>query len=349
MFKLYFTAFFFALVGSLIFVPFARWLSKKFGVFDHPGERKIHSRLIPRWGGIGLYLSFLFALFFLYLLWPRFSVLLAYKEKIFQGKNVVGLIGLGKQLSGILIAASIIFFLGIIDDKKTVPPLVKLLVQIIAAYVAIDYGVRISGIALPFGKSYFSFPLFLSQIVTVVWLILFINSVNLIDGVDGLAAGIVAICAFTFCVIAVLQGETKVVLFAKQCKLAAILSAALCGVALGFLYFNFYPAKIFMGDSGSMFLGFLLGAITVIGALKVTALVALFIPLLVFALPVLEMIFTIFRRWKRKKAVFTPDDEHFHHRLLKGGWTQREVVFLMYLITFVLSEAAILLAVFRIR
>ncbi|MEK7765452.1 MAG: MraY family glycosyltransferase, partial [bacterium] len=228
-----------------------------------------------------------------------------------------------------------------------VPAVVKLPWQIIAAYVAMDYGVRISGLAVPMGEGYLGLPLLAGQALTIVWLLGFMNTVNLADGLDGLAAGIVAIAAGTFFVVAVLQGQTQVVLFAKQLKLAAVLSAALCGAALGFLYHNFHPAKQFMGDSGSLLLGFMLGAITVIGTLKTTAVFALIIPVIVVAVPVLDVAFAIVRRARRHRPIMGADGEHLHHRLLRLGWTQREVVLLVYNLSLLLGVAAILLAIVK--
>ena len=345
---LYLSAFVVSLIISFAFTPLAGFLAKKFNVMDHPDERKIHSKAMPRWGGIAIYLGFVLGVCSLFF-FPRFGKLLAFKHKIIINNDLVGILSIENQFIGILLGGTILFILGLLDDKKSIPAVPKFLIQIIAALAVINYGVKISGLNLPFLTNYINFPLLFSQIITTFWLIGFMNTINLIDGLDGLAAGVVAIAATTFLVVAILQSDTKIILFSKQLKLAAILCAALAGACIGFLFHNFHPAKIFMGDSGSQFLGFILGAITVIGTLKTTAVVALFIPIIVVAFPVLDVAFSILRRFSNKKPIMEADKGHFHHRLLGKGWNQREIVFLIYIITFVLSLSAILLTIFNGR
>ena len=148
-------------------------------------------------------------------------------------------------------------------------------------------------------------------------------------------------------VVAVLQGQTQVILFSKQLKLAGLLSAALCGACLGFLWFNFNPAKVFMGDGGALFLGYMLASITVIGTLKTTALFSLIIPVVVVALPIVDVALSILRRLREGREIFEADRGHLHHRLIDQGWTQKEVVLAIYVITLVLSLFSILLTVFK--
>jgi UDP-GlcNAc:undecaprenyl-phosphate/decaprenyl-phosphate GlcNAc-1-phosphate transferase len=197
------------------------------------------------------------------------------------------------------------------------------------------------------GWGYVEFPILVSQIFTLLWLLGFMNAVNLVDGLDGLAAGIAAIASGTFLIVCVLQGDTQVLLFAKQLKLAAVLSAAVFGAAVGFLLYNFFPARVFMGDGGALFLGFMLGAISIIGTLKTSAVLAFLIPVIVVALPVLDVAFAMVRRFRRGQGLMEPDRGHFHHRLLSLGWTQREIVLLVYVISLLLSITAILLTVFK--
>lgn len=347
MLQIYFTAFLAALAGSFAFVPLSIWVSKKMRVLDFPDERKVHRGAVPRWGGLGIALCFFFALLVIYAVFPRVEVLLGYKHKILSGGEVVGSISLQKQFFGILFGSIFVLALGMWDDLYRVTAKVKLPLQVIAAYIAMDYGVRLSGIGHPWKDQYLVFPIIASQIITVIWLTGFMNTINLADGLDGLAAGICAIAAGTFLVVSMLQGQTQVILFAKQLKLAGILSAALCGACVGFLWFNFYPARIFMGDGGAFFLGFMLAAITVIGTLKTTAFFSLFIPVVVVALPVLDVAFSILRRLRKGREVFEADRGHFHHQLLKHGWSHREVVLGVYVITLILSIFAILLTVTR--
>lgn len=335
---LYILAFVLALIGTAVFTPVSMLLAKKCDVLDYPKARKVHRQPMPRWGGIGIFLGFFAALGLICLISSSFRGLLG-----FGGGELLRL------LSGIIAGSIVVFTLGLLDDRKPVPAAVKLCVQIIGAYVAMDYGVRISGLALPFADHFIKFPIFLGQIVTVFWIIGFMNTINLADGLDGLAAGIVAIAAATFFVVALLQSDTKILLLSKQLTLAAVLAAMLAGACLGFLLYNFNPAKVFMGDSGALFLGFMLAAISTIGTLKTTAVMALCIPIVVVALPILDVALSIFRRMRQGMGLMQPDKDHIHHRLLRYGWTHREVVLLMYIFTLVLAIGSILLTVFKGR
>ncbi|HOW27858.1 MAG TPA: MraY family glycosyltransferase [Elusimicrobiota bacterium] len=348
MVNVYLMAFAVALVMTAALTPATIWLAKRFGVMDMPDPRKVHSVPIPRWGGLAMFIGFCSSLFSVWLVIPRFRQLLDFRHKILQGQEIIGMLSLQQQFAGIVVGACLVLILGMMDDRKPVPALPKLLIQIIASYAAMVYGVRIAGLAFP-GHGFVEFPILLSQIVTVFWMIGFMNSINLVDGLDGLVAGLVAIAAGTFLVVCVLQGETKILLFAKQLKLAAVLAAAVSGACLGFLFFNFNPAKVFMGDGGALFLGFMLGAISVIGTLKTTAMMALFIPIFVVAVPVLDVAFAIFRRLRSGQGLMQPDRGHFHHRLLALGWTQREIVLLVYVLTLLLSMLTLLVTVFKGR
>jgi len=333
---IYFFAFVLALIGTAVFTPASIFLAKKFDVLDYPRARKVHRQPLARWGGIGIYAGFFGAMALLYITAQPFRTLLDFNSQ-----------ELLKQFTGIIFGSTLVFILGLVDDKKPVLAAVKFCVQIIAAYIAMDYGVRISGLALPFFKSFITFPIIVGQIVTVFWIIGFMNTINLADGLDGLAGGIVAIAAGTFFVTALLQTDTKLVLLSKQLMLAAVLAAALVGACLGFLLYNFNPAKVFMGDSGALFLGFMLAAISTIGTLKTTAIMSLFIPITVVALPILDVALSIFRRMRQGMGLMQPDKDHIHHRLLRFGWTHREVVLLMYVFTLILSIGSILLTVFK--
>ncbi|MFH1283074.1 MAG: MraY family glycosyltransferase [bacterium] len=347
MIKIYITGFISSFVLVLLFTPLSFWLAKVFNVYDQPDARKVHTHPIPRWGGFAIFFSILVTIIFICLFSAEFKALLDYRHKILDDGKLIEYLSIFKQLSGIFLGAAVIFVLGIIDDKKSVPSLPKLLVQIIAGYIALDYGVRISGLQLPFSDKYFQLPLILSQAITIFWIISFVNIVNLVDGLDGLAAGLVAIIAGTFLVVAVLQGETRVLFYAKQLKLASVISACLFGACLAFLFFNFSPAKIFLGDGGALTLGYLLGAITIIGTLKTAALVSFIIPLVVVALPTIDVLIAIIRRMKNRQPIMMPDKGHMHHRLLAMGWTQKEIVLLMYVITLVLSIVSILITVYK--
>ncbi|MBN1823438.1 MAG: undecaprenyl/decaprenyl-phosphate alpha-N-acetylglucosaminyl 1-phosphate transferase [Endomicrobiales bacterium] len=332
----FFLAFLLAFIATAVFTPVSILVAKKFDVLDYPRARKVHRQPLPRWGGMGIFAGVLVSLLFLSFVYPSFKSFLAYKSG-----------ALAKLLTGIAFGGALVFVLGLFDDRKPVAAPVKLCVQIIAAFIAMDYGVRISGLALPFFEGFITFPIIVGQIITVFWIIGFMNTINLADGLDGLAAGIVAIASATFFVVALLQGDTKMVLLSKQFVLSAVLAAALCGACLGFLLYNFNPARVFMGDSGALFLGFMLASISTIGTLKSSAVLALFIPITVVALPILDVALSIFRRMRQGMGLMEPDKNHIHHRLLKFGWSHREVVLLMYVFTLILSTCSILLTVFR--
>jgi len=345
---LYLIAFFGTLAGTVFFTPAAIWLSERFGVMDRPDPRKVHAAPVPRWGGLGMFAGVMTTLLLLWAAFPRFRQLLSFRHKILENGDVIGLLDLKQQFAGILFGACLVWAVGASDDRKPVPAILKLLTQIIAALIIMIYGVRVAGLTFP-NVGYVQFPIIVSILFTLFWLLGFMNVINLVDGLDGLAAGIVAITSATFFVVCLLQAETRVLLFSKQLKLAAILSIALCGASIGFLFFNFFPARVFMGDGGALFLGFMLGAVSTIGTLKTSAVFAFIIPVLVVALPVLDVAFALFRRFRSGRGLMQPDRGHFHHRLLALGWTQREIVLLVYVVTLLLSFATILLTFFKGR
>lgn len=338
MIVIYISIFILAFIGTVFFTPISIWIARKFDVLDYPRARKVHRKPLPRWGGIGIYLGFFIAVVIMYRMSDSFKDLLSYTYET---------TGLLKQLLGITFGSSLVFMLGLMDDKKPIKAITKLLTMIIAAYIAMDYGVRVHGLAIPFLNTYYRFPLILGQILTVFWIAGFMNTINLADGLDGLAAGIGAIASGTFFIVAFLQGTTQVVFLSKQLTLSAVLAAGLTGSCMGFLIWNFYPARVFMGDSGALFIGFMLAAISVIGTLKTAAVMSIFIPVTVVALPILDVALSMFRRIRKGMGLMKPDKEHIHHRLLSFGWSHREVVLLMYVITLILSIGSILLTVIK--
>ena len=342
----YFIAFFTAFAASAGLTPAAIRLARHFGVLDQPDPRKVHKEPVPRWGGLALFGSITITLGLLTAYSHHFRQLLHFTYQLKNPAGLMGILSLNAQLAGILLGALLVLATGLIDDKKDIKASAKLLTEIIAAYIAMTYGVRIEGISVPW-TDYVNFPLWLTQIVTILWLVGMTNAVNLIDGLDGLAAGVAAILGLTFLAVALVQEQTHVVLFAKQLKLSAVISACVAGSCGGFLIYNFYPAKVFMGDGGALSLGFLLGCVAVTGTFKTAAAAAILIPFVIAALPVADMTFSVVRRMWHKTRLFEPDRGHLHHQLLDRGWTQREIVFLMYIITLFLSIASILLTVFK--
>ena len=302
-----------ALIVSLLLMPAVILLANKTGAMDAPNARKVHKKPIPRIGGLGIYAGFMAAIIFV-----------AVKFGIDSGQI--------KDAVGLLLSGSLIVALGLADDYKNLPAKVKLLGQICAAAVLVfGFDVRIDFVTDPFGGyiylEWFAIP------ATIFWLVGLTNTVNLIDGLDGLAAGVAAIASFTILLIALEQNFV----------LVAIITAALAGAAVGFLKYNFHPAEIFMGDTGSMFLGFMLAGISVTGAVKSVATIALIVPIFALGLPILDTTFAIVRRLRGGVPIFKPDKGHLHHRLLSVGFTQRQAVLLMYVIRALFGLSAIAL------
>lgn len=308
----YIWAFLIALFVALIATPAVIVLAAKTGAMDAPDARKVHKGPMPRIGGLAIYCGFMVAIL----------AMLNFAELTQEIAN--GVIGL-------LLGGTLIVIIGLIDDYKNLPAKVKLLGQIMAACVVVYFDVRIDVITDPFGD--YLYLEYLAAPATVFWIVGLTNTVNLIDGLDGLAAGVSTIASITIMLVA-LQEDVMIV---------ALFTAALAGAALGFLRYNFNPAKIFMGDTGSMFLGFILAGISVIGAVKCTATIALIVPILALGLPIMDTTFAIIRRYRGGVPIFKPDKGHLHHRLLDLGFSQRQAVLLMYVISALLGLSAVAL------
>jgi undecaprenyl-phosphate N-acetylglucosaminyl 1-phosphate transferase len=302
-----------ALGVALFLTPVVISFARRTGALDAPDARKVHVRPIPRIGGIGIYAAFMV------------SVLVQMSISDLSPELMT-------SLWGLLAGGTIIVAIGIIDDYRDLPAKVKLLGQIFAACVlVIGFDVRIDVITDPLGDfiylEYFAIP------ATIFWVVGLTNTVNLIDGLDGLAAGVSSIAAVTIFLVAMEEGIPFV----------AMITAALAGAAIGFLYYNFNPARIFMGDTGSMFLGFMLAGISVIGAVKSAATIALIVPILALGLPILDTTFAIVRRARNHRPIFKPDKGHLHHRLLAHGFTQKQAVLLMYVVSALFGLCALAL------
>lgn len=294
---------------SLAATPFVKNLAYKIGAVDVPdNERRVHKKPIPRLGGLAIFYGFLIA--------------------------VLCFAKVDQQLKGIIIGSLIIVGVSIIDDVKQLRALIKLVAQILAALVAVVHNIRISAISVPefisetgiLELGMFSIP------ITVIWIVAVTNAVNLIDGLDGLAVGVSSIASFSLFFIAIIGGEQDV----------AIVAAALAGGCLGFMPYNFNPAKIFMGDTGSQFLGYMLSVICIQGLFKGYALISFIVPLLIMALPLFDTCFAIVRRAINHKPIMGADRGHLHHRLLDSGFSQKETVAILYVITTILGLSAVL-------
>ncbi len=301
----YLVAFTVALAVAYFSTPWVKGLAIKAGALDAPDARKVHKKPIPRLGGLAIYLGFVLA--------------------------VLASMHVSREIVGLLLGGTVILMVGIIDDLKQLSAKVKLAGQIGAAFVLVMFNIRIEWLTNPFGEmlyvDYLSVPL------TVLWVVGLTNTVNLIDGLDGLAAGVSTIASITILLVALQQSFWTV----------AILTAALAGAALGFLQHNFNPAKIFMGDTGSMFLGYMLAAISILGTVKSAATIALVVPIMALGLPIMDTAFAIIRRYMNGRPIFKPDKGHLHHRLLELGLSQKQVVLLMYVISGCLGLSAIAL------
>ncbi|MFO7819552.1 MAG: MraY family glycosyltransferase [Halanaerobacter sp.] len=291
-----------SLLGSLLLTPLVKKVALYLGAVDLPNERRINQESIPSLGGLAIFFSFLLALLIL---------------------------GIADRFYGVIMSSSLIVFLGVIDDLYEISARLKLSGQLIAALILLLMGVKIELITNPSGGVYYLG--YLSIPITLSWLVGVTNTVNLIDGLDGLAAGVSIIAAVTLGVIAYQQGQTQVLL----------LIVPLVGAALGFLPYNLNPAQIFMGDTGSMFLGFSLGAVAVISYLKTITVLTILISILALGVPMLDTIFAILRRRLAGNSLFEADKGHLHHKLLRLGLKQFEVMGVIYLISIFFALIAV--------
>src|ERR671919_1534525 len=283
-----------ALAVVLVLTPGVGRIGRVLGVVDEPGERRrLHVRPVPRLGGIALFLG---------LLVPALAFL-----------------DLSGPWRGILLGGAVAVTVGLVDDFRGLAWWAKLGGQGAAAGVAVAFGITVDRFTFPFLGIHDLSP-WIGVPATLIWIVALMNMVNFLDGLDGLAAGIAAISGSTFAVIALSLGKPG----------AAVLSAIVAGACFGFLRHNFYPARIFMGDSGAMLLGFVLATVAVQGLLKTAATVALFFPLLVLAIPILDTSFVVARRLKHGERPYVADQAHLHHRFLRRGFSQPRAVLTMY-------------------
>jgi UDP-GlcNAc:undecaprenyl-phosphate GlcNAc-1-phosphate transferase len=307
---------------AALLTPLTMRLARAVGAVDRPSERGLASRSTPLLGGLAIFAAVLVA----GLLWLPGLTRPVYHHRVLIADAV--------HWHGILLAAAVITLVGAIDDRFPLHPFVKLLGQIAAAVVAEQYGVVVREITLPlFGALHFPHA---GPTLTVVWLVAMMNVVNFSDGVDGLAAGVCAIIAGAFAVIAFDLGQDA----------AGVLAALTAGASLGFLVHNFHPASSFMGDCGANLLGLLMGTVAVTGDLKTTASIAFALPLILLAVPFLDTTFVILKRLKYGRPVYVADAEHFHHRMARIGFSVRRSVMYLYAWTLMLAGLALALRFF---
>ena len=278
-------------------------------VFPPSSERHLHNRPLPRLGGVAIFLAFFFSFalaLFLRWCWPALDLNLGFSSK---------------AISTILLPAFMVFLLGVYDDIYSAGPYLKFGVQAIAACMLFAGGLEIINLPVFFGT--WHFPWFVSLPLTVIWVVAITNSFNLIDGLDGLAAGSALFSTMVVFVIALVNHS----------GLLSLITLALAGALCGFLRYNFNPATIFLGDSGSLFIGFMLSALALEGAQKAPTIIAVAIPLVSFGLPILETALSVMRRFINGRPVFTADREHIHHKLLELGFSQRQAVITLYAVS----------------
>lgn len=302
----YVWAFVIAFVITFAITPLIKRLAIQIGAVDKPDARKVHHGMMPRLGGLAIFIGYMA------------SVLYTVQDV--------------KSILGLILGSIVLVGVGIWDDVKQIGPKTKLTGQIIAAVIIVLFGNQVEFITNPWGHvwylGYLGIPL------TVFWIVGFTNIVNLIDGLDGLAAGISLISCLAIFTLLWQMGQVDL----------ACIALALAGGAGGFLKYNFNPAKIFMGDTGSMLLGYTMATISIMGAVKTAAAISLVVPIVVLGLPILDTTFAIIRRKINGRPVFKPDKGHVHHRLLALGLSQKQAVLLMYAVTAALGYVAILLA-----
>lgn len=302
-----------ALIGGAL-TPLVRVLALRLGAVSVPGGRHIHERSVPRLGGLAILAAF-------------FTPLVG----LFFVESVVADVFTGDlaRVAGLFVGGAIMCAVGFVDDTRGMRAVHKLLAQVAVAIIAYGFGYRIDAIALPvvgsLSMGVFALP------ITITWIVGIINAVNLIDGLDGLAAGVVFFASLTLFVVAHIAGVT----------LVPLLMAAMMGAVVGFLFYNFNPARIFMGDSGSYFLGYVLAVSSLAGVPKASAAVALLVPVLALGVPIFDVLFAMLRRVLERRSIFSPDRGHIHHRLLDVGITHRRAVLIIYGVCLIFALSAI--------
>ncbi len=297
---------------SLVATPAWRWVAGRFGSVVVPNERKLHERPKPTSGGVAITAGFLAAALLT-------GALHELKHRLPFGPLAL------------LTGGGIMALMGLVDDRREIPAKVKLLIQVLATLPLLAAGINIGLVSNPLVGGMVPLPAWVAWPATVLWVIGITNAINLIDGLDGLAAGVSAIACLALAVVALIW----------QQPLVALLCVALAGGTLGYLPYNWHPASIMMGDTGAYFIGYTIAAVTIVGAIKVPAALALLVPLLVLAVPLFDTVLSPVRRYLNGKPAFQADRDHLHHRLLEMGLSVPRVVLLMYAVTAVCSAVAI--------
>lgn len=316
----YILTFVFSLGGALVLTPVVQRMAVRCGAMAMPDPRKVHREPTPCWGGIAIAAGVLIAMVASFLLFDRLRLYI-------DGRTQ-------RYLMGLLIGGTLMLILGAIDDRYNMPAKVKLLGQIIIASILIKFGIAITFLTIP-GIGFVYLPPWAMWGISLLWIVGITNAINLLDGLDGLLAGVSTIFALLFFIVAVVKGQFVV----------AVLMMALAGGCLGFLRYNYNPARIFMGDTGSLFLGMMFSALSIVGAMKVTTTAAIFVPVFILGLPIYDTASAILRRFFAGRPIFSPDKEHVHHQLLAQGLSVRQAVIIIYAICCTLGAIGISLAI----
>jgi len=318
-------AFLLAFITAFVITPYTIRLAKKVGAVDIPNDRRVNKKPMPRLGGLAVIAGFLVSVIYLVI------------SASIEGKINLSEDGLNIKLLGILGGMLVLGIVCYIDDVKDIKPLVKLAGQVTAAIIVASSGVLIDNFTIPFKENSFVLNEVFSFILTVGWIIGITNAINLIDGLDGLSSGITLISCLSLVVVFALNESPLI---------AIILITALAGAIVGFLPYNFNPAKTFIGDVGSNFMGFALAIISILGVAKTYTAIVLIAPIMILALPIFDTIWAIIRRIiksKSIKGVFKADRGHLHHRLMAKGYTQKQSVLILYGATATFGMTAIIL------
>lgn len=309
---IYLLAFVVAFLSTYLLTPPVRSVALSFMIIDQTNHRKVHKKVITKLGGLAIFNGFVLAMIVSFFL----------EMHVLQSSLI--------PFIAIFISGVIILFLGIYDDVKGANAIVKFSVQIVSALILIKSGFLIDEIKTPFLTVSFGEG---SIFFTILWVLGITNAINLIDGVDGLAAGIVLIVSL---------GLFAVLWLKQSSVLGMVMCMALAGSCLGFLQYNFHPAKIFMGDTGSLFLGFIISALAIESSCKSVVTISLLVPIIALGIPIFDTTFVFFRRLSKFSHPFRADDSHIHHCLLRRGFSQVNVVWILYSITILLSVIGLL-------
>jgi len=315
----------FSIILSLVLTPVARWLAYKAHILDHPSSRKIHARAMPLLGGLAIFASFNITILFNFYL-----LLWFYSHKMLPPdilSNVPGAIRVTKELMVILACGVLIMLIGLIDDLRKVPARIKLLCQILVGLLLVMLGVKIT---------FFLKDPFSSAIITILWVVGITNAFNLLDNMDGLSSGVAVIASLIFFIVSYQSGQFFV----------SIMLLALGGSLIGFLRYNFYPSTIFMGDSGSLFIGYMMSVLTIKGTyytVESPTIMPAIMPILILAIPIFDTLSVIYIRLRKRQSIFTGDKNHFSHRLVNLGMTQKQAVLFIYLVALSIGSGALLL------